>query len=642
MNKISITALFFAASVFAADELGNPGLLSTEFAQNQERYQLGIGLQNRLIWDKDIWKDHQMLDGKDYRHITESFLTEHHLGASLSLRYGFRISADLPVYYEDVKQTNAARNSVDLGDMRVRATWQTPDWSTIPWLKGLLAVGTDVPTSSRGEGWYPRELEYATTESGCFLYGCGSRNTGLDLWFSNVDLRAGVTADLLQSKWNLPWTIAFNISNRKTALGNSDVGPYTVKDQYFYDIFAWSLATTYRTPWYGLGLFGEYLHEARWENEWPKGADRHDLSLGLNHVTKNGIESYLGMTFGIANDAYANATYATDKGRDALAYGFKTPDWSVIGGVSYHFSIAPDEDGDGVKDYQDQCPHTPPHVAVDAHGCPLDADKDNVPDYEDQCPNTPAGEKVNAVGCPLDSDGDGVIDALDQCPNTPAGRKVDALGCELDSDHDGVVDALDQCPNTPAGRKVDALGCELDSDHDGVVDALDQCPNTPQGFKVDARGCVVDSDGDGVPDNVDQCPKTLKGQAVDSVGCVAKDRDLSSLQQGIQFELGSDKLAKSSQAVLDNVVAVLKDVPATKLEVQGHSSRENPDKDSLNTVLSQKRAEAVVKYLVNKGIASERLLAKGYGPSVPIADNATEEGRVKNRRVELVILEGGK
>ena len=90
-----------------------------------------------------------------------------------------------------------------------------------------------------------------------------------------------------------------------------------------------------------------------------------------------------------------------------------------------------------------------------------------------------------------DEDGDGVTDRNDRCPHTPRGARVDADGCPKDSDGDGVWDGIDECPNTPKGCDVDSRGCEKDGDHDGVCDGMDRCPNTPAGDKVDKYGCTV-------------------------------------------------------------------------------------------------------------------------------------------------------
>jgi outer membrane protein OmpA-like peptidoglycan-associated protein len=264
---------------------------------------------------------------------------------------------------------------------------------------------------------------------------------------------------------------------------------------------------------------------------------------------------------------------------------------------------------------------------------PKDTDGDGVTDDLDRCPDTVAGAKVDAKGCELDGDGDGVVDRLDKCPTTPAGRKVDAKGCELDGDGDGVVDALDKCPTTPAGRTVDAKGCELDGDGDGVVDALDKCPTTPAGRKVNAQGCDLDSDNDGIIDAIDQCPDTPAGDRVDAKGCsLPKVLTL----KGVNFENDKDVLLKPSIAILDEAVAVLKRYPGLKVEIAGHT--DNVGADAHNMSLSERRAKAVMDYFVGHGVAADRLSAKGYGESQPIADNGKATGRAQNRRVELRAL----
>ena len=289
-----------------------------------------------------------------------------------------------------------------------------------------------------------------------------------------------------------------------------------------------------------------------------------------------------------------------------------------------------DSDGDGVSDDKDRCPGTPMGAKVDALGCELDGDKDGVIDRLDKCPTTPAGRTVNAQGCELDGDGDGVVDALDKCPTTPAGRAVNAQGCELDGDGDGVVDALDKCPTTPAGRTVNAQGCELDGDGDGVVDALDKCLTTPAGNKVNSQGCDLDTDADGIVDSADQCSTTPAGDRVDSKGCsLPKVLNL----KGVNFDNDKDTLRPEAAAILDDAAATLKRYPGLKVEIAGHTDSASSDAHNLD--LSQRRAKAVMEYFINKGVEADRLSAKGYGESQPIADNATSEGRFKNRRVEL-------
>ncbi len=105
---------------------------------------------------------------------------------------------------------------------------------------------------------------------------------------------------------------------------------------------------------------------------------------------------------------------------------------------------------------------------------------------------------------------------------------------------------------------------------------------------------------------------------------------------GIYFDSDSATLKPESQATLDEVLAVLKAKPALRLQVGGHTDATNTDAHNLQ--LSQRRAEAVVKWLVEHGVAAGRLTAKGFGKAQPVADNATGAGRALNRRVEVTAL----
>lgn len=262
---------------------------------------------------------------------------------------------------------------------------------------------------------------------------------------------------------------------------------------------------------------------------------------------------------------------------------------------------------------------------------PKDSDGDGVPDSLDKCPDTPKGVEVDAHGCPLDSDGDGVPDYLDKCRGTAKGVKVDASGCPIfnDEDKDGVADEMDKCPGTPAGVKVDADGCPVDSDGDGVADYLDKCPDTPKGAKVDASGCPLDSDGDGVPDYLDKCPNTPKGVMVDETGCPI------SLTLQIKFDFDKADIKPAFQGELKKAADFIAKYPGNKILVAGHTDSKGTD--AYNQKLSELRANAVREYLIAKhGVPADKMVARGYGESQPVADNATAEGQAKNRRVEVI------
>ncbi|MDQ3369692.1 MAG: OmpA family protein [Myxococcota bacterium] len=179
---------------------------------------------------------------------------------------------------------------------------------------------------------------------------------------------------------------------------------------------------------------------------------------------------------------------------------------------------------------------------------------------------------------PGDRDGDKVPDDVDQCITQP-------------EDFDGFEDA-DGCP-------------DLDNDRDGIVDASDRCP-----LEAEARNGWQDEDG---------CPDAVIAELA-----------------GIGFEYDSAKLDSASADLLERAYQILKDNPAIAIEVSGHTSAEgNADR---NLELSLRRAEAVEAYLIKRGIADARILTVGHGSDVPLADNATADGRRKNRRIEFRIV----
>lgn len=238
-----------------------------------------------------------------------------------------------------------------------------------------------------------------------------------------------------------------------------------------------------------------------------------------------------------------------------------------------------------------------------------------------RCDQVVMAEEVKEI----DSDGDGLADSLDQCPDTPAGVKVDFKGCPVDTDKDGIADYLDKCPGTPDGIKVDSKGCPYDTDGDGVYDYLDKCPETPGGVAVNSDGCPLDTDRDGISDYLDKCPGTPEGAKVDDRGCWVLGE--------LYFDFGKASIKSESYQELDEVVDILKENPDIKLEIQGHT--DSKGSAQYNQTLSEKRAKSVEEYFISHGVKGSQLSYKGYGEEFPIASNETEEGRARNRRVEL-------
>ncbi|MCP5178557.1 MAG: OmpA family protein [Pseudomonadales bacterium] len=205
-----------------------------------------------------------------------------------------------------------------------------------------------------------------------------------------------------------------------------------------------------------------------------------------------------------------------------------------------------------------------------------------------------------------------------------------------DTDGDGVPDAQDKCPNTPPGTAVGPDGCERDSDGDGVVDSADECPGTPAGVAVDSRGCPPDSDGDGVPDYRDACPDTPPNTQVDERGCPPELSETVTIDLNLEFDFDSAQLRASHGPEIDEVVAFMRQFPNSSAVLEGHTDSRGAD--AYNQRLSERRANAVMNYMIqNGGIAASRLSADGFGESRPIDTNDTDEGRQHNRRVSAQI-----
>ncbi|MGZ7033046.1 MAG: OmpA family protein [Thermoanaerobaculia bacterium] len=102
---------------------------------------------------------------------------------------------------------------------------------------------------------------------------------------------------------------------------------------------------------------------------------------------------------------------------------------------------------------------------------------------------------------------------------------------------------------------------------------------------------------------------------------------------GIHFDTGKTTILPDSESVLKQIAQLLSDDPTLKLRVEGHTDTQGVA--AANQALSEKRAQAVVAWLTANGVAASRLTAKGFGATRPVADNKTDEGRAKNRRVEL-------
>lgn len=312
-----------------------------------------------------------------------------------------------------------------------------------------------------------------------------------------------------------------------------------------------------------------------------------------------------------------------------LTSGYGTPDFRVLGTLGFARAgtaaeepvLSADSDGDGIEDDVDACPQEP-------------EDRDEFQD-DDGCVDP-------------DNDSDGVLDSNDGCPMEAedADGFEDDNGCpDPDNDGDGIADADDGCANEAEDMDgfSDEDGCpDPDNDEDGVLDADDRCAT--EAGPAENRGCPwADTDGDGVVDHLDTC-RTVPGLA-EHGGCpepqrlVLTENSIRILDK-VYFATGRDVIQRRSFALLDNVARVLNEHPEiTMLRVEGHTdSRGNAAR---NLSLSQRRAEAVMRYLIEHEVAEERLSAHGYGSERPIVENArTGAQHAQNRRVEFVVEHG--
>lgn len=333
---------------------------------------------------------------------------------------------------------------------------------------------------------------------------------------------------------------------------------------------------------------------------------------------QSALEGLLGAK--VAADQGFHVSFAMGGG---LVPGEGSSEFRAILGVQYARRTL-DYDQDGLENRDDACPAEAEDLDgfEDSDGCPdKDNDIDGVADEADACPDDP--EDLDGFededGCPdLDNDGDTIPDDKDTCPMEAEDTDgfQDEDGCpDKDNDGDEIADADDQCPDEAEDldQFKDEDGCpEPDNDLDGVLDDDDVCPVEP-----------------GLPEDNGCPPKETKA--------VLEGNAIKILDK-VFFETGKATIKQESFGLLDQVALVLRTNPqVTKIEIAGHTdSRGN---DDANMKLSQERAESVAKYLTDKGIASERLVAKGYGETKPLEDGRSRAALAKNRRVEFNILE---
>jgi OOP family OmpA-OmpF porin len=218
-----------------------------------------------------------------------------------------------------------------------------------------------------------------------------------------------------------------------------------------------------------------------------------------------------------------------------------------------------------------------------------------------------------------------------------------------DRDADGFSDELDRCPDLAetVNAYLDDDGCpESDSDSDTFWDDQDRCPEEAETMNAyeDDDGCPEsDRDGDGFWDDQDSCPDEAESRNgyQDQDGCAddlpEEVKAFTGVIKGITFDTGKATIRKSSFPTLDRAVDVLTQHPDIRIMIVGHT--DNKGQRDYNVELSQRRAESVKTYLVERGIKEDRITTEGVGPDEPLDTNDTKAGRANNRRIEFRIIQ---
>ncbi|HEX3019853.1 MAG TPA: OmpA family protein [Chitinispirillaceae bacterium] len=582
--------LSFAITVAANDvnTSGQSGVVRTFSANTMGKTGFHIGSSFKYAADKEYLTIVKKGNEKISHDASHLFSGNFYIGVALG-KY-LDLSMDIPAY-SDISGFD--QNLSGIGDLGVLLKLGNPFQKENAFISHAYCLKLTFPTGQDKRGLFARHSYYITDNANSLTSELAENAYFVNpmmLWTMNFDrLPAAIP---LRLHANLGCVVAPQKS-RSAVVG--------------------AMAIEY-TPAPVITLFTEITGESsvnRYTEKFDVYSFNDDqvwLTPGIKFNFTNGMYLTIAGDFGISDKSDANVT-SWKYGR----YSYTTkalPRFGTQVALGWQGILKEqDADKDGIIDKLDKCPKEAEDKDgfADDDGCPdNDNDNDGIPDTRDKCPL----QAVTCDGCPiLDTDKDGINDDIDKCPNEPEDKDgfQDEDGCiDRDNDVDGVDDEKDLCPEKAEDLDgfEDNDGCpELDNDGDGVPDSLDKC----LGVK-------------GLPSN-DGCPKTQEIQRGKLV------------LAGVTFMSGKAILNVNSYTILDQVYESLSEWKEVKLEIQGHTDSQGSDVANLK--LSQARADAVRMYLINKGISTDRLRAVGYGETFPVSDNATAEGRERNRRVEM-------
>ncbi len=322
--------------------------------------------------------------------------------------------------------------------------------------------------------------------------------------------------------------------------------------------------------------------------------------------------------------------------------------WELQGGYNYALSDKLNEVEEGVKDAYWTFSAG---ITVIGEGGSADRDGDGLTKDEEEALGT---DRKKA-----DTDGDGLSDGAEV-------KTYNTNPLKADSDGDGLTDAEEVNTYRTDPNKADTDGDGLgdgeevtktktdplkaDTDGDGLTDGQEVNTTKTNPLKADTDGDTLsdgdevnkyktdplkaDTDGGTVNDDVEIARGTNPLDPSDDVKPEIKvEVGAAIVLEGVTFETGKSEITAASDSVLMLAYNTMFQNPDITVEIRGYT--DNSGKKAKNMTLSQERADAVKAWLVNKGIASERITTAGFGPDNPVAPNTTKEGKSKNRRIEF-------
>ncbi len=647
---LALIALFTSVGAVEYDtpvvnKFGQVGLIYSHSAKTLGMGRLAIGVHGNLATDDQFVNEVFYIDSTgDTISPNGSFSKIRMSTLNFGLGYGLTryldFSVMLPLYVEYLEwmefdgagsdnPTFAGKNLSGIGDLELSLKWQYPPYPHRKFFEMAYHGGVSIPTGQRDNyKYFPRHAYYQTSQKDVLeAKAAGDLDKKYDIRNSytsegvEVDMKMLWTFDFLQLRNGAPVEFHVNYGIRFTPA-------------YHENLFLLNAGLSYR-PINFLTMFTEFSGETRLSNVdagFKLGRDPLRVSPGISITPPGGLFLTFGADINIASTEEENDLiyFVPREDKEFVMRTNIEPRWKLVGALGWAGYVMPqDKDKDGIKDKDDRCPKQPEDFDgfEDGDGCPeVDNDKDGVADTTDKCPNDPEDTDgfEDEDGCPeYDNDKDGILDTEDKCPLVPEDLDSfeDEDGCpETDNDGDGIVDSLDHCINKAEDKDgfEDTDGCpEFDNDMDGVMDSVDQCPNKPETFNAF-------EDEDGCPDEKPVEPVKPKAKEIKRGRIILR---------GVNFESGKAILTGDSYLLLDQVYASLVEWPEVRIEIRGHT--DSVGSRMSNKKLSYARAKSVREYLVQQGIAPERLTAVGMGEEEPIAENTTADGRAQNRRVEM-------